>query len=74
MKPVRIFLLMLPLFCIGDEYNKVSSAPILAGNPEYSDPPSVRIEQGSADGTGAGNTASSVVRPQVKTEVPEELL
>ena len=72
MKPVWIFLLMLPLFCIGDENNKVNSAPVLAGNPEYSAPSAVRTEQGTADGTGAGNAASPDAAAQVKTEVTEE--
>lgn len=72
MKSVWIFLLMLPLFCIGNEDDKIDSVPILAGNPEYSAPPAVRIEQDTAGVTGAGNTAPPAVQPKVKTEVPEE--
>lgn len=39
MKLIWFFLLMLPLFCIGDtEDANVNSAPILSQNPEYSAP------------------------------------
>lgn len=73
MKQVWIFLLMLPLFCIGDtEENKAAPKPILEHNPEYSAPPAVSVKQDAETGSEAGNTASPVVRPQAKTEVPEE--
>ena len=43
MKKIWIFLLMLPLFCIGDtEIDMINSSPILAQNPEYSAPRAVK--------------------------------
>ena len=73
MKQVWIFLLMLPLFCIGDtEENKADPKPILEHNPEYSAPPADRIKQDAKAGSSAENTASPDVQLQVKTEVPEE--
>ena len=43
MKKIWFFLLMLPLFCIGDtEADMINSAPVLAQNPEYSAPRAVK--------------------------------
>ena len=72
MKQVWIFLLMLPLFCIGDtEENKADPKPILEHNPEYSAPPAVSVKQDAETGSEAGNTASPVVRPKPRRKFPK---
>ena len=67
MKQTIFFLLMFSLFCIGyGEEVPVNSAPVLAGNPEYSAPPA------AAAGQKTEPASVSASQSQAGTAVPED--
>ena len=82
MKKIWFFLLMLPLFCIGDtEADMINSAPVLAQNPEYSAPRTIKtvptdpaityetdIKTEQDSGTAAAANTASHVRQAVSGE------